>query len=355
MKLHCLLPVLTFFLLFVPPAFAQKMPRSSENDQRFRDYLQRFPEADADKDGILSAPEARAHIAERNERREERPRRPRGPAPTETDIRYGPHERNVFDLWLPENAAGEGKSLPVFVFFHGGGFVAGDKSGFDASPYLAAGMAVVSGNYRFVDGETTFSPVPMRDCARVIQFLRYHAAKWNLDPERFAVGGSSAGAVISMWIGYRDDLADPDADDPVARQSTRVSCIAPINGPTTLDPAWITPNMGGPPHVHGALPKLFGGGVEEIAADPEMRALVLDASAMTHATKDDPPTLLVYSFELEGIPLPEDATTGLLIHHPFFGQALKEKLDELGVENSFRHGVDPRGTSLIADWVKERF
>jgi hypothetical protein len=42
-----------------------------------------------------------------------------------------------------------------------------------------------------------------------------------------------------MWIAYHDDLAQPDAKDPVERFSTRVSCVLPVAGPTNLDPDYI--------------------------------------------------------------------------------------------------------------------
>ena len=210
----------------------------------------------------------------------------------------------------------------------------GDKSSFDPTTYLDAGMAVVSGNYRFVDGRETLSPMPLEDAARVIQYLKQNAKKWNLDGERIAVSGSSAGAVISMWIGYHDDLADPASDDPVARQSTRVKCIVPLNGPTNLDPQWITANMGGPRHVHGSYPKMFGATIDE-SGRPDVQRRIKESSPIEHVTADDPPSLLIYTGPLAGIPLPASASTGVLIHHAYFGKVLKAKLDELGVKNQF--------------------
>lgn len=215
-------------------------------------------------------------------------------------------------------------------------------------------MAAVSGNYRFVDGKSTLSPAPLLDAARAIQFLKFKAREWNLDPKRFALSGNSAGAVITLWVGYHDDLANPESDDPLERQSSRVKCIVPLNGPTNLDPRWITPNMGGPPQIHGSFPKMFGATVAE-SERPEIRKRILESSPMEFVTKDDPPTLMLYNLKLEGIPLPESASTGLLIHHPFFGQALKAKLDKVGVKNEFHHGIDPRkdGSRVILDWLKQ--
>jgi len=322
-------------------------------EERLQQLLKRFPAADSNEDGVLTREEAVKYRDEvlKKQRQKNRPKRTE---PTHADVRYGEHERNVFDLWIPEGDAPK-TGYPLFVYFHGGGFVAGDKSGFNPSPYLEKGLAVVSGNYRFVDGEETLSPSPLIDAARVIQFLRENAKQWNLDTDRIAVSGSSAGAVITLWIGYHDDLADPNSDDPVLRQSTRVKCIIPLNGPTNLDPRWITENMGGPKHVHGSFPKMFGEPVTDKISSKAMQR-IKESSPIEHLTKDDPPTLSIYGGKLEGIPLPESASTGLLIHHPYFGKVLKEKLDELGIANDFYHGSDPRrgnGQQLLLDWLDE--
>lgn len=325
----------------------------SRQARQLKAWLKRYPDADANRDGVLTLEEARQYREKVLKKQRAQARRQR-PAPSRADVEYGLHARNVFDLWLPETAPAPEAGYPVFVYFHGGGFVAGDKSGFNPTPYLEKGYAVVSGNYRFVDGMEMLSPTPMLDAARAIQFLRTKAKEWKLDSERICVSGSSAGAVITLWIGYHDDLADPDSDDPVARQSTRVKCIVPTNGPTNLDPKWINDNMGGPPHVHGSFPKMFG--VPTSRSDrPDVAARIKESSPIAHLSSDDPPTLSIYSGKLAGIPLPESASTGLLIHHPYFGKVLKERLDKLGIPNEFHHSFDPRKPErqqVIFDWLE---
>ena len=339
-------------MLVSPIVSAQRS--TSKTDQRLAELLERFPEADTNEDGTLTRAEVDAYRTKlQTDRRAKDRRQQQRVKPTHANVSYGEHERNVLDLYLPESASDQ-SPLPIFVYFHGGGFVAGDKSGFDAAPYLQRGYAVVSGNYRFVDGRSTLSPVPLRDAARAIQFLRLKASEWNLDADRIAVSGSSAGAVITLWIGYHDDLADPHSDDPVLKQSTRVQCLVPINGPTNLDPKWITKNMGGPKHIHGSFPKMFGASVSQSDA-PDVRERILDSSPFEHASSDDPPTLLIYTGQNVGIPLPESASTGKLIHHAFFGAQLASKLKSLGVSHQFSPGVDPRnsGSKAILAWLDE--
>jgi acetyl esterase len=126
---------------------------------------------------------------------------------------------------------------PIVLYIHGGGFRQGDKSSLSPNAvrqYLNAGWAVAAINYRLTD--TAPAPAAYLDCARALQHLRRHAERWNLDPTRVASTGGSAGAGTSMWLAFHDDLADPDSPDPIARQSTRLTCIAVTNGQSSYDP-----------------------------------------------------------------------------------------------------------------------
>lgn len=277
----------------------------------------------------------------------------RGPRvePTHADVSYGDHIRHKFDLWLPEGKSGP---VPVHVYFHGGGFVGGKKTDFDPRPYLNAGFAAVSGSYRLLDGVNTLGPVPMQDGARVIQAIRLNAAKWNIDPERISVSGTSAGAVIAMWIGYHDDLAKPNSEDPIARQSSRVKCIVSLNGPTNMNPTWVRANLGGPHEIHPSLPKMYG--VIDGFDQPEVRARIHASNPWDMVSANDPPTLMIYSRETEPMPLAATVGTSYLIHHPQFGIALKKKLDATGIANELHTGIQYRqGTTLIVNWLKTQF
>jgi acetyl esterase/lipase len=264
-------------------------------------------------------------------------------APTLADVRYGKYDRDVLDVFEVKTA----KPAPVLIYFHGGGWLGGDKKSLDPAPYLKLGIAVVTANYRFTTGTPDAAPypAPMLDSARAVQFVRSKAREWNIDPARIALTGSSAGAVISMWIAYHADMARPASPDPVERFSTRVTCITPQSGPTTLDPKLIRQRIGGDPSVTGALLPFFGVRSLDELNTPARQALVADASPITHVTRDAPPTFMQYEFPLGGTPLPENTPVNFSIHHPEFGVMLKEKLDPLGVENVLQAkgpGFDPQ-------------
>jgi acetyl esterase/lipase len=264
------------------------------------------------------------------------------------NAQYGPHERNVLDLWKAKSDA----PTPLVVYIHGGGFRTGSKETLAPDLLqrcLKAGFSVAAINYRL--SQHAPFPAPFLDSARAIQFLRDHAREWNLDPKRVAATGGSAGAGISLWIGFHDDLADSKSNDPVARQSTRLTCMAVQGAQTTYDPRAIQKLIGGRAHEHAALGLLYGLKADELDS-PKAHKLYEEASPINYVSADDPPVFLFYN-EPKG-PLPENAKPGQGIHHPNFGVALKEKLDPLKIECVLRHSDDYKGKGNIqAEWHRE--
>jgi acetyl esterase len=259
------------------------------------------------------------------------------PPPAHRNIRYGPHERNVLDLWRAQPKPGR-SGTPLVVFFHGGGFRQGDKASVPAAlvvKCLTAGIAVASANYRL--SHDAPYPAPMYDGARAIQYLRLHAAEFGIDPARIAASGSSAGAGIALWVGFHDDLADPKSADPVLRRSTRVACLGVDGAQTSYDPRFIKRVIGGRAHEHPALVPFYGLAETDLGTVKAHR-LFEDASPIQHASAGDPPVILFYAEPDE--PLPSGARAGQGIHHPRFGAALKAKLDPLGIECVVRHSKD---------------
>ncbi|MBK9167765.1 MAG: alpha/beta hydrolase [Bryobacterales bacterium] len=251
--------------------------------------------------------------------------RPRLPPPDHAGVRYGPHERNVFDLW---QAPGAGPA-PFVIYYHGGGFRAGDKRSLNPAlleKLRAGGIAVVAANYRLTD--TAPYPAQMHDGARALQFLRLHAGRYGIDPARAGAFGSSAGSGISQWVAYHDDLADPGNADPVLRQSTRLAAVAPFNAQASYDPRFIGKLMN-TDQIHPALVTFFGMTSAADVSDARFFKSFEDASPINHLSAGDPP-ILVY-FSQRNDPLPPNSSGEQHIHHPKFGFVLKEKADRLGV------------------------
>lgn len=154
------------------------------------------------------------------------------------DVAYGPYDDNVFDIFLI-NAT---EPTPLVIYIHGGGFTSGSKGVVYVSArneireVLSNGASYTTINYRLLDEVDDEGVIkPLSDSKRCLQFLRYHHAQLNVDPSQIALYGASAGAGTCLWLAFNDEMADPDADDPVLRESTRVSVIGAKAAQATYD------------------------------------------------------------------------------------------------------------------------
>ena len=249
------------------------------------------------------------------------------PEPTHANVSYGPHERNVLDLWQAKSDL----PTPLLVHIHGGGWIYGDKGSIPAgtlSYMLDHGVSVASVNYRY----STIAPLPapVHDAARAIQFLRSKAREWNLDKSRVAAFGTSAGASSSLWINYHDDLADPGSADPVRRESTRLSAAWGNSGQTAIDPKLIVGWVGEQVMNHAMIHKAVGAKDKDdaLARYEQFRELYCEFSPISHVDRNDPPALLTYG-KPSVLPAP---TPGEAIHHAAFGEKLKAKADQCGAK-----------------------
>ncbi len=269
--------------------------------------------------------------------------------PDRAGVRYGPHERNVMDIWLARSST----PAPLVVSIHGGGFRGGDKTALNPvllDLLLERGISVAAINYRYT--QQAPYPAPMHDGARAIQFLRQHAAEWNLDKTKFAATGGSAGAGLSLWIGFNDDLAEPKSDDPLLRESTRLSTVAVFGAQTTYDPRVVAKLIGEPAVRHGLFEPLVGLKKGDPYTAQSYRTFE-DASPINHLSPGDPPVLLIYNEP--DVDVPADAKDGTAIHSPRFGKLLKARMDSLGIGCELHVMTVPAGDHrvqhLLADFL----
>jgi acetyl esterase/lipase len=196
----------------------------------------------------------------------------------------------------------------------------------------------VSVNYRFIpqaESQGVVPPVkaPLHDAARALQFVRSKAGEWNIDKQRVGATGSSAGACSSLWLAFHPDLAAPQSDDPIARESTRLWCAAVVRAQTSLDPqqmrAWI-PNNNYGAHAfgfkgdaaHGLSP--FD---EFFAKRDTILPWIAEYSPYALVRADAPPIYLIYNGP-PALGQPQDSPA----HSANFGVKLQEKCRSVGVE-----------------------
>jgi acetyl esterase/lipase len=254
------------------------------------------------------------------------------PDPTFANVAYGTHERQVLDFWHAKSD----QPTPLVLYIHGGGWQNGDKislSGPEIKRYLTAGISVAAINYRYVKQAAALKIEPpvkasLEDAARALQFIRSKSKEWNLDKKRIGATGGSAGGCSSLWLAFRDDMADPKSDDPIARESTRLYCAAVNGAQTSLDPKelreWM-PNYGYGAHAFG---------FKDFEAFYDGRDKVLkwlkEYSPIEHVSSDDPPIFMEYPSQ-KVLPVvgekQKDPT-----HSAVLGMKLAEKLRAVGVE-----------------------
>ena len=156
----------------------------------------------------------------------------------------------VMDIYLPEE--GEGP-FPTYIFVHGGAYIAGDKQ--DLQFLLAAdginrGYAVVSLEYR--KAMESKAPNALYDVKAAVRFLKANAGRYSLDPERFAIGGDSAGAYYAVFAAATAGIPALDGPDPVCPGvSGDVKAVVAQCG--CYDLLIFAP----PPEVEAAAPKEF--------------------------------------------------------------------------------------------------
>ena len=273
--------------------------------------------------------------------------------PTMANVPYDTDEQQVLDFWKAESTG----PAPLVFFIHGGAWKSNDKNrvaGLRA--YLAAGISVVSINYRFVQRAQAAGiapPVkwPLEDAARALQFVRSKSADWNIDKTRIGASGGSAGACSSLWLAFHDDMAQPDSPDPVARESTRLACAGVLGAQTSLDPAQMrewTPNSVYGGHAFG----FSGDKTKKLSAfqqfldhRDEILPWIKAYSPIELVTADDPPVYLFYTDTPELGKKRKDPT-----HTANFGLPLQQKMRAAGLECHLMHpGVtEPIPTDPLA-------
>ena len=203
---------------------------------------------------------------------------------TTTDITYGSavdqngiSDTLKLDMYTPKGDTAT--SRPAIVWVHGGGFSGGDKTSVElldeSDQFARKGYVNVSINYRLAPvgcvGMITESCLvgiveAMQDAQTAVRFLRSRATKYGIDPTRIAIGGSSAGAITALNVGY--NAADPGPGDHQGFSSA-VGAVQSLSGAA----------IGTTPAADGAPALLFHGTADPLVPYAWAQATVQSAKA----------------------------------------------------------------------------
>lgn len=205
----------------------------------------------------------------------------------ELDLPYAATDnpRQRLDLYLPKSSKSE-KPLPLVVFIHGGAFMTGDKrDGLPMiMPFVASGeYAGASIGYRL--SQEAIWPAQINDCKAAIRWLRANASKYNLDPDRIGVMGTSAGGHLAAMVGTSGGVAALEGKlGNYLGVTSRVACIVDQFGPTEFLTLHGENNRS--PNTPAA--KLIGGPL------PDNLEATRSASPITYIAANNPPFLIIH-------------------------------------------------------------
>lgn len=204
-------------------------------------------------------------------------------------IVYGQRgERKLtLDVIRPEHPNGLGVALMV-----SGGWKSKAPGEIDAwimAPLLRRGYTIFA-ICHVSQPDATIQDI-IQDMHRGIRYVRYHARDYGLDPAKIGVTGGSAGGHLSLMLATRGGPGDPDASDPIDRESSAVQAVAifyPVTDLLNLGPSTENPGDGGPP-------KSFVAGFGPEATDPTRWPTIgRECSPIYHITESLPPTLIYH-------------------------------------------------------------
>jgi hypothetical protein len=182
-----------------------------------------------------------------------------------------------------------GSSAPLVIWAHPNGKTKWLKAGNESYAALVQqahdqGFAFASLEFRHPVTNEDIVPAPHRDIAQAIQFIRANSTALDIDADNLFLVGQSRGS-LGLWTALQNDMADPNSDDAVLRQSTRVNAVFAFQGQTTYDGREFADLF----LVEGARRAAKA----KWKRDHEQYALF--GSAIKSVSDDDPPAMLRYA------------------------------------------------------------
>lgn len=291
-------------LLLATSAFAQQGPSFDRFDRNNDGKIEKdelpvaaqrlFERLDADSDGSVTKQEFETFERRRAAMQRQRGNQDDGMVDGVKITRNIPYadpkiNRQNLDIALPEKPASD-EPLPVIVLIHGGGWQGGTHGPYltKAIPLVRSGeFAAVSIGYRLTDVASW--PTQIHDCQAGLRWVKANAEKYNWDPERIVVWGSSAGGHLVAMLGVSADAKEIDGKlGPHRDEDLKVAGVVDFFGPANMA------TMGDPPgferHNSADSPesKLLGGAVKEV---PEVAK---SASPQSYVSAGDAPFLILH-------------------------------------------------------------
>lgn len=137
------------------------------------------------------------------------------------------------DIFYPEKTDGP---APVVLQIHGGAWSSHNKQAVDyysdIKPLIEAGFLVASIDYRLAPQFKY--PAQLEDTKAAVRFLRAHSEDYDIDPDRIAAMGRSAGGHLASLLGLTSGSAELEGHGGNQDTSSRVAAVIDLYGPADL-------------------------------------------------------------------------------------------------------------------------
>lgn len=122
------------------------------------------------------------------------------------------------------------KTYNCIIFFHGGGWNKGSYKAFQRqSRYLASrGIIAISADYRLFNIHETTPFEAVEDAKSAIRYVRKHAKELNINPNKIAAGGGSAGGHLAAACGNIDGLEGKSEDLSISSKPNALVLFNPV-------------------------------------------------------------------------------------------------------------------------------
>jgi acetyl esterase/lipase len=191
-------------------------------------------------------------------------------------------------VFLPTKRNATGQAL---IICPGGGYsgLAYDWEGLDYAKYLnTIGVAGIVLKYRLPVSKSNIIRYksPLMDIKRAIRITRFNASKWNINPDKIGVMGSSAGGHLASTAGTHFDYGNPEAKDSIEKMSCRPDFMILMY-----------------PVITFKKPYLHKGSRDNLIGKEDNPELEDEFSNELHVTKDTPPAFIVHADDDTAVPV----------------------------------------------------
>jgi acetyl esterase/lipase len=188
-------------------------------------------------------------------------------------------------------------------------------------------------------------PEIAEDLHRAVRFIRHNAARWNVNPDHLGVTGGSAGGHLSLTIGTKGGPGNPDAKDPIDRESSAVQAVACFYPPTDFL------NYGAPGEdaVGAGLLKDLKAAFAFGPDTPEgHQQLGKEISPIYFITPQMPPTLIIHGDADKRVPIQQSES---FVQHATEAGAIAHLI----VKPAAGHGWPDQApdVAILADWFDQ--